>query len=63
MLHAVAKKLSDLRGNRLPTETHVIFISLNSVTPFSGDLERTGAYGAILIRSQIVGIYFEPTRT
>ena len=39
MLHAVAKMLSDLRGSRLPTETHVIFISLNGVTPYSGEFE------------------------
>lgn len=50
MLHAVAKMLSELRGTRLPNETHVIFISLNSVTPFSVDSEITGAYGAILSR-------------
>ena len=48
MLHAVASMLESYKGNRLPTETKIIFISLNSVTPYTFAQET--AYDAILSR-------------
>lgn len=48
MLHAVADRLWRSRGGKLPSETKVLFISLNSVTPFAQDLEN--AYDAIASR-------------
>jgi hypothetical protein len=47
MLHADASMISNARGNRLPGETHVIFISLNSVTPYNSDVEDSEGKGAL----------------
>ncbi|CAB9518342.1 expressed unknown protein [Seminavis robusta] len=48
MLHAVASILERCKGNRLPAETMIIFISLNSVTPYN--VAQETAYDAILSR-------------
>lgn len=35
MLHAVASRITNEKGKRLPEETLILFISLNSMTPYS----------------------------
>jgi hypothetical protein len=47
MLHAIASMINNERGNRLDRETHVIFISLNNVTPYSSDVEDSEGKGAL----------------
>jgi len=54
MLHAVASMLAGKTGKGLPADTHIIFISLNSTTPYSPDVEDKEGTGALFsIRSRI----------
>lgn len=48
MLHAVASMLESYKGDQLPLETKIIFMSLSSITPYAFDQET--AYDAILSR-------------
>jgi hypothetical protein len=47
MLHAIASMINVERGKELSSETHVIFISLNNVTPYSPDVEADVGKGAM----------------